>query len=138
MGQTERDEDEIRVDLFFLPFILYHPYFILALTATAIRYATGDGPRSFLFLGESRKTSLKFSHRYLILQFCLKSRKSDWHVTFFRHLIIHFYCKEKIYGKKNLSFAIYNYEAVKTTSCKPDNLNHIFETIIVCFKHYVY
>lgn len=41
MGQTERDEDEIRADLFFLPFILYHPYFILALTATATRYATG-------------------------------------------------------------------------------------------------
>lgn len=38
MGQTERDEDEIRADLFFLPFILYHPYFILALTATATRY----------------------------------------------------------------------------------------------------
>jgi len=30
MGQTERDEDEIRADLFFLPFILYHPYFIFA------------------------------------------------------------------------------------------------------------
>lgn len=48
MGQTERDEDEIRADLFFLPFILYHPYFILALTATATRYSTGDGPRFFL------------------------------------------------------------------------------------------
>jgi len=42
MGQTERDEDEIRADLFFLPFILYHPYFILALTATATRYATPE------------------------------------------------------------------------------------------------
>lgn len=52
MGQTERDEDEIRADLFFLPFILYHPYFILALTATATRYATGDGPPgSFFSLG---------------------------------------------------------------------------------------
>lgn len=69
MSQTERDEDEIRADLFFLPFILYHPYFILALTATATRYATGDGPRFFLPVGPECQvavSNLKFSHRYLI------------------------------------------------------------------------
>lgn len=62
MGQTERDEDEIRADLFFLPFILYHPYFILALTATATRYAVGDGPRCFLSLRlvQNRRTTRNF------------------------------------------------------------------------------
>lgn len=97
MSQTERDEDEIRADLFFLPFILYHPYFILALTATTTRYAVEDGPHSFLFLG----LVSKFSHRYLMPRTVLskESKKAtavQWRVIFFRHLIVCFYYKDNL------------------------------------------
>ena len=70
IGETGRDEDEIRADLFFLPFVSFHPYFISALTATATGRRWWFALRSSLSLSPSHPFPRRVDTKSLDFDIC--------------------------------------------------------------------